>query len=313
MTLSNQINTIEKDIKSITIQGATNVALATLEGIKLFVLNFKGNDCNRLLEGVKNIAERLSEARENEPLARNVSRYLSAHLEAKGLEETKKEITDLCNSYESIIDEAKRNIIKFGTEALQDHSVILNHCHSSSSMAVLKNVSKYRDIHKKGFKVIVTETRPLYQGRKSAKELSKFGIETTLVVDSAAASFIVSDTYEPVSAVIVGCDELLLDGSFINKVGTFSLAIAAEEGADKFYVATTLLKLAVDKRKKDVKIEQRDLTEVWEDAPKDVEIINPAFEQVNSKYVSGYITEVGVLKEKELISSAKEVYPWLFI
>ncbi|MFC1780163.1 translation initiation factor eIF-2B, partial [Patescibacteria group bacterium] len=221
-------------------------------------------------------------------------------------------VTNACDSYESMITDAKVEIIKNGTEALIKESIVLTHCHSSTSVSILKNVAKFKEIESKIFKVIATETRPRYQGRKTAKELLESGVDVTQIVDSACASFIVGDDYHPVGAVVVGCDELLKDGSFINKVGTFSIAISAKQGADEFYVATTLLKLDPLRKPKLAEIEQRDASEVWNEAPKGLKIINPAFERVDAKYVTGYITEAGVLKGSELIENAKRVYPWLF-
>ena len=58
----------------------------------------------------------------------------------------------------------------------------MTHCHSTSAVKTLA-------LHKvKGlkFKVFNTETRPLYQGRKTAKELVEEGIDTTMVVDGVA-------------------------------------------------------------------------------------------------------------------------------
>jgi ribose 1,5-bisphosphate isomerase len=310
-TYIKKIKKIESDIKSIKIQGATNVALATVLGIKVVADNFK-DDSKRLISEIRKVGDRLSLARENEPLARNAVRYILSSAKKISDEVSMFQIvTNACDAYESMIADAKVEITKNGTEALIKESVVLTHCHSSTSVTTLKNVAKFKEIEGKIFKVIATETRPLYQGRKTAKKLMEAGVDVTQIVDSACASFIVGDEYHPVGAVIVGCDELLKDGSFINKVGTFSIAISAKQGADEFYVATTLLKLDPSRKPKLAKIEQRDAREVWDGAPKGLKIINPAFERVEAKYVTGYITEAGVLKGSELIENAKRVYPWL--
>jgi len=309
-TLVTKINHIERDIKSIEIQGATNVALATLEGLRLVARNFEGKSLD-LRKEVARVGKRLSEARENEPLARNALKFVLQSLEGEDLK-LKERVLGACDGYESMIADGKVGMIQFGTEVLHKEDVILTHCHSSSAVTILKNVAKYKAIKGKSVKIIATETRPRFQGRKTAKELLRAGIDVTQIVDSACASFIVDDRYLPVGAVIVGCDELLRDGSFINKVGTYSIALAAKKGADEFYVATTLLKLDPQRDPDLAEIELRDASEVWEDAPKGLKIINPAFEQVSSAYVTGYITEAGVLKKRELLKEAKKIYPWIF-
>lgn len=309
-----KIKKIEDDIKSIKIQGATNVGLATIKGVKIYVKEAKQFDFDEVLE----VGKRLSNARENEPLARNVVKYIN-YVKEEEKEKAKDKginfkdlILKACDNYECIIAEGKEEIVKYGTQALEKEQVVLTHCHSSTSTTTLKNVAKLKEIKREEFKVVATETRPRYQGRKTAKELFEAGIDVTQIVDSACASFIVDDKYLPVGAVIVGCDELLKDGSFINKVGTYSIALASKKGVDEFYVATTLLKLDPQREPHIADIEQRDAREVWDQAPKGLKIINPAFERVRGEYVTGYITEAGILTSEELTKEARNTYPWLF-
>ncbi|MBU0976694.1 MAG: hypothetical protein ABIE03_02760 [Patescibacteria group bacterium] len=306
-----KIKKIESDIKAVKIQGATNVALAALEGIRIYVHSKKGLSGDKLYKEAIKIGDRLSKARENEPLARNAIKYMLDQLSEKKGTDVDKRILEICDEYESLIQDGKVAIVDYGTGVLKDFDVVLNHCHSSTALSILKNIAKYRKILNKNFKVVATETRPLYQGRKSAQELLEFGVDTYLIVDSACASFITDNRYIPVDAIVVGCDELLGDGAIINKVGTFSIALAAQKGVDSFYVATTLLKLDQRKSADSVNIEQRNPAEVWKDAPQGLEIINPAFEIVRSEYIKGYITEAGVLKPEDLISASKNIYPWL--
>ncbi len=309
--MNQNINKIEKDIKSIKIQGATNVAIATLKGMKLAVQHISA-DTRKIIKLVKEVGEKLSLARENEPLARNGVKYVLSSIKGYKRGDLTRQIVNLCDSYQVMIRNAKKEIIKYGTELLRNEKVVLTHCHSSTAVAILKNVAKYRKINKKEFKVISTETRPLYQGRVTAKELFDSDVDVTQIVDSVCASFIVEDKYIPVGSVVVGCDELLVDGSFINKVGTYAIALASEKDKDKFYIATSLLKLDPLKNISRVKIEQRESSEVWSDAPKGINIINPAFERVNSSYVTSYITEAGVLTKSDLFKITKRIYPWLF-
>lgn len=313
-SLNQQIRRIEQDIKSIAIQGATNVALATLEGIRLGARNIKGDRASVLGE-IREIGKQLSNARENEPLARNAVKYVSRAVE-DAMQDTEmtvqKIIIDAAEEYEILIRRGKEKIKQYAVKALSSEDVVLTHCHSSTTTNALIHIAQERAQAGKEFHVVATETRPLYQGRKTAKELVEADVNVTQIVDSVCASFIVDDRYLPVGAVIVGCDELLSNGAFINKVGTYSISIAAREGKDELYVATTLLKMDPERSLSVPEIEQRDAKEVWEEAPKGLEIINPAFELVSAEYVTGYITEAGVLSSKDLLKTAKKQYPWLF-
>jgi len=313
--VSAKLRRIEDDIRAITIQGATNVAYAVLDGIRLFTREYEGKP-KLFFPELKKIGTQLYSVRENEPLARNALKYILFSLgkeKSADIQITKSKVIEACDGYESMIASSKIDMIKVGTEALADEEVILTHCHSSTTVAILKNVAKLRAISgKKKLKVVATETRPLFQGHKTAEELFKSDVNTTLIVDSASASFIVDDTYLPVTAVLVGCDELLKDGSFINKVGSFPLALAAQKGSDNFFVATTLLKLDPFCDVGSPMIEQRDAKEVWTQAPSGLKIINPAFDHVSYRYVTGYITEAGLLTKHNLLKTTKQIYPWIF-
>ncbi len=58
---------------------------------------------------------------------------------------------------------------------------------------------------------------------------------------------------------------------------------------------------------KNIKIEERDFHEVWKRAPKKIKIRNPAFEKIPKKYISGIISEKGILKYSEFIKKSKKL------
>lgn len=299
--LESSIGRIEQDIKSVKVQGATNVAFAVVEGMRLVLVN-GFTDVKELRDELLKTGERLSNARENEPLARNAVKYIISKFDSSK-DDPKGNTKRACEEYINLIASSKQKIIEAGIGALSDSKVILNHCHSSTAVAILKELKA---------EVIATETRPLFQGRITAVELLKESQNVSLIVDDAAASFILDKGKIPVDTVLVGCDELLEDGSFINKIGSLQLALAAKEASDKYFVAVSLLKLDPLRNCENIKIEERGREEVWAEAPAKLKIINPAFDIVDAKFVSGYITEGGVLKREELVEKAKNLYPWIF-
>lgn len=285
---------IKVGIKSIKIQGATNVALAVLDAVKMDFGN------NNSPEGAIEVGHEFSLLRPNEPLARNAIKYLQFGLgEGKNLPE-------LIEEFKKIIDDSKQKIVEFGGAGLSQFKGILTHCHSSTSTAIFKRLAQ----NNKEFKIISTETRPLFQGRTTAKELFDAQVDVTMIVDSAAPSFIISDKDLDIQAVVIGADEIFMDGSFVNKVGSLPISIAANMDKDPLYVASTLLKVAFDKEH-DRTIEMRDALEVWREAPENLKIINPSFDYVPAEYVTAFITESGIIKPSDIKSKTLEVYPWI--
>ena len=92
----------------------------------------------------------------------------------------------------------------------------MTHCHSSSVVNVLTTA---RDQGKK-IHVYNTETRPLYQGRKTSTDLIKAGVPDTMITDDSAP-FFVDNLYESevnIDMVIIGSDCIKLNGDVYNKI-----------------------------------------------------------------------------------------------
>lgn len=205
-----------------------------------------------------------------------------------------------------MIHETASTAIEQGNDLLGYASTVLTHCHSSSAVkTILANKREGKDIF-----VYNTETRPLYQGHKTAKDFLDAGVKITMIVDGSA-SFIL-DKEDPfgidIDAVIIGCDAIKLNGDIINKVGSYSICRAAHDHQIPVYIAGNLLKTDV---KDTIQIETRDPKEVRADAPEGLEIINFAFDQVPGRYVSGIITEFGIIKPEKVATTVAKHYPWM--
>jgi methylthioribose-1-phosphate isomerase len=195
-------------------------------------------------------------------------------------------------------DECRR-IGEFGRAELLEARRILTHCNTGrlattgwgTALGVLYAKQEAGD----ALTVIATETRPLRQGaRLTAWELAQSGIDVELIVDAAAAAALGTGT---VDAVIVGADRIAANGDTANKIGTRALAIAAHAEGVPFYVAATLN--AVDAATPDgaaIEIEQRSGDEVLADPTDGIRVWNPAFDVTPATYITGIITERGVLR-----------------
>ena len=153
----------------------------------------------------------------------------------------------------------------------------------------------------KKIKVIADETRPLLQGaRLTTYELMRDKIPVTLITDSMAA-YVMSKRL--VNLVIVGADRIVQDAVF-NKIGTYAVAILAKEHNVPFYVAAPKSTFDLSHKAEDVTIEDRNPQEVTQIggvqiAPKDIKVLNPAFDATPLKYVSGIICESQIYYPKD--------------
>ncbi|MCK9596933.1 hypothetical protein M0R19_07120 [Candidatus Pacearchaeota archaeon] len=261
MNNKKRFNKIAEDIKKIKIQGARNVAKAALYAYSLVP--------------TKKSIKKLLSLRPTEPMLEKVLILTQ--------KKDYKEIVSHFNSSQDLINKHALKLIK-------NNEIIFTHCHSTNVSNALIHAKKKG----KRFQVYNTETRPLFQGRKTANELRKAGIKVTMFIDSAMALAVEKENKRDkiyVNKIFLGADALLLNG-IINKVGSGMLAELAHAHKIPLYIIADSWKFT----KKKVPIENRSLNEVWNRAPKDVKIKNPAFEFVPKKYISGIVTEIGVMK-----------------
>ncbi len=253
-----------KDIQSLKIQGATNVAKA---GVKAYLLNPTTKFKNKLFS-----------LRPTEPALFNALNLLEK------------------NSPEEIFshfDKSQNNINNYLNKKIKKNFIIYTHCHASTiSKALIYSKKKG-----KKFEVYNTETRPLYQGRKTARELAKSKIKVTNFVDSGMHEAIKNSTI-----VLLGADAILKSG-VINKIGSTAIAEIAKVHKKPLYIVSDSWKFY----SKDVKIEERDFHEVWKRVPKNIKVRNPAFEKIPKKYITGIISENGILKYSEFLKRSKKL------
>lgn len=162
------------------------------------------------------------------------------------------------------------------------------------------------ELHRRGdrrLEVWATETRPLLQGaRLTAWELRRAGIDASLVTDGAAPFTIVRRNIE---AVLVGADRIARNGDVANKIGTYSLALAARASGIPFVVVAPTSTL--DPSTPDgasIQVEERDPLEVTAfrgvpAAPEGFRAENPAFDITPAALVTALITERGVHQTPE--------------
>ena len=289
-----------KDIKSLKIQGAHRVAR---EGFRAFIIEINKYDAKNygdFKKQTKKTIQFISHLRSTEPMLVN---YLEdAEDSINYLIKRKKPIL-LIKEYlkirlEEVLDELENNrarLAVFGSDLIKNGDIILTHCHSTSVINSLILAKKQG----KKFKVYNTEARPKYQGHDTAKELAKHKIDITMSVDSNIGNLI-----NIVNKVFVGADAVDRNGNLANKVGSRLIAEVARNRKNvMFYSFTELYKY--DKRRK-IKVEQRDITEVVDIKKfKGVKILNPAFDIVPFKNIDGIITEIGLLKPKVFVKKAQ--------
>jgi S-methyl-5-thioribose-1-phosphate isomerase len=145
------------------------------------------------------------------------------------------------------------------------------------------------------------ETRPYNQGsRLTAFEIMEEKMPNgTLICDSAAAALMRT---KGVDACVVGADRVCANGDTANKIGTYMLALCAYQHNVPFYVAAPFTTLDIKLENGDcIEIEERPAAEMITSsrAPSGMPVWNPAFDNTPNKFITGIITEKGVIRKGE--------------
>ena len=153
--------------------------------------------------------------------------------------------------------------------------------------------------------MLVDETRPWLQGsRLTAWELLMEGIPHSIIADNAAGYYMARGE---VDLVITGADRITAEGYVANKIGTYEKAVLARENGVPFYVAAPGSTFDASIRKGgEIPIEMRDEEEVTSIegrriAPEGSRALNPAFDVTPPEYVTGYVTEDGVIGRSDIL------------
>jgi methylthioribose-1-phosphate isomerase len=197
-----------------------------------------------------------------------------------------------------------RRIGEHGLTILPDGANVLTHCNTGAlaTGGIGTALAPIYLAHEQGRKVhvYVDETRPLLQGsRLTMWELVHAGIPCTLITDAAAATLM---RQAKVDVVLVGADRICANGDFANKIGTYGLAVVARHHGVPFYCAAPWSTVDSSLPEGDlIPIEQRAPGEVTvmagrPIAPEGAAALNPAFDVTPARYVTGFITDRGLVQ-----------------
>jgi ribose 1,5-bisphosphate isomerase len=298
--------TAEK-IRKLEIQGARNVAINAIKAVEALAKQTKAKNKTDFLKELSKAKKTLFVTRETEPLMRNAIRWIMNQVDknnSKKVNDIARTVSSSANQFLNNLERSREEIATIGANRIRNGSVIFTHCHSSTVTYMLQKAKQQGKI----FEVICTETRPVFQGRKTAKEMLDLDLKTTMIVDSASRHFM-----NRADIVLVGSDAITSEGNVINKIGTSLIALAAHEARTPFYVVSELLKFDPATIHGDYeKIEERDSSEIWKDPPKKLIIRNPAFDVTRRDYIHGIICEEGIISPHSTMEVVRRKYPWVF-
>lgn len=293
-------------IKTMIVRGAPAIGIAGAHGVVLYAQELKNLPRD---EFIKKLLEKADYMATSRPTAVNLM---------WAVKKQKEVIKNSKSDVKGIIEELKQNAIKlenedieinkkigaYGAEVVPKGATILTHCNAGALATVgygtALGVVRSAFANDPTIQVFADETRPRQQGaRITTLELTMDGIPTTLITDGMCSYFMKKGM---IDMVVTGADRIAANGDTANKIGTYTVAIAAKYHNIPFYIAAPLSTIDISIKSGDeIPIEERSHDEVTHINGKaicaeGVNIINPGFDVTPHELISGIITEKGILR-----------------
>lgn len=299
-------SSVAEAIRGMIIRGAPAIGVAAAMGIALGAREIIADTFESFYRQLENVCDVMGRTR---PTAVNLFWGIK-RMKQVAMENSDKKLDQIREilKKEAIRIEAEdlticRNIGKWGATLIPQGATVLTHCNAGglATAGYGTALGVIRAAHEAGknISVFADETRPWLQGaRLTAWELMKDDIPVTLISDNMAGFFM---SRGEISCCVVGADRIAANGDTANKIGTYSVAVLAKENKIPFYVAAPVstFDLTLSDGSK-IPIEERPSSEVTHIrgnaiAPEGVMVRNPSFDVTPARYISGIITEYGVV------------------
>ena len=306
-------------IRTMIVRGAPAIGIAGAHGIVLYAQEGINQFDNRQ-DFVNWLIEKAQYMKTSRPTAVNLMWACQKQIDI---------IKNSTSDKAGIIEELKQNAIKlenedieinkkigdYGAEVVPKGATILTHCNAGALATVgygtALGVVRSAFAKDNTVQVFADETRPRQQGaRITTLELTMDGIPVTLITDGMCSYFMKKGM---IDMVCVGADRIAANGDTANKIGTYTVAIAAKYHNIPFYVAAPLSTIDTSiKTGDDIIIEERSHDEVTmingkPICAKGVNVINPGFDVTPNELITGIITEKGILRP-DYRKSIQEVF-----
>ena len=296
-------------IKTMIVRGAGAIGATAAYGVAQAALESNEDNYNDYIKKSVEIIKNTRPTAQN--LFTGINYVYNSIKNNSNFNEIKNIAIGKANEFADYDAEACKKIGEYGNSLIKNNYKIETHCNAGWLAFVDWGtaLSPVYSAHRNGKRifVFVDETRPRNQGMLTAWELAQEKIPHAIIADNAAGYYMQKGE---IDIIITGADRIAANGDTANKIGTYEKAVLAKENSIPFYVAapTTTFDLSIENGDK-IPIEERSQDEVlfvsgYENgkitkvriAPKESIAKNPAFDVTPAKYITGIITEKGIVK-----------------
>lgn len=293
-------------ISDMVIRGAPAIGAAAAFGLALAARESRATESGHLIADLKISGTYLKAARPTAVnLAWAVDRIIFKASAYTGSADDLRQV--VLDEAQKLADDdvvINKRMSTYGANLIDDGDTIIHHCNTGAlatvdwgtALGVIRTAwEQGKKIH-----VLVDETRPRLQGaRLTAWELEQYGIPYEIISDNMSGYFMRAGM---VQKVLFGADRVTANGDVANKIGTYMLALAANDNGIPAYSVVPTSTIDMSLATGDlIPIEERSADEVLDIqlagvrvTPKNSRARNPAFDVTPARLISGIVTENGI-------------------
>lgn len=280
------------DVKSDRLSGAWVVAQKTIDCLEALIKEKSTASAAEFVSEIERVAREILASQPGMAQLANLFNDLFVTIESETSGDMivlSRKVSGEAKRFSEHSKNAVAKVSELGSELINPDAIILVHSNSSTVFEIIKKA------YAKGktFEVILTESRPVSEGRTCAIELSRLGIPSIYIIDAA-----VSKGVEQADIVLLGSDSLS-EKYVVNKIGSKGISLLAREAVVPCYAVGESSKFTPQKLKPK-KEQPRDPSEVWNNPPENTRIESYYFDDVPLDFFTGIVTEEGILTPEEI-------------
>jgi translation initiation factor eIF-2B subunit delta len=276
-----------REIEEMDTQSASIVAVKAAKALRALLDRdaHSVEEFQRTLERNSGALQRAN--RSHAPLYTTQQRIVETVAEADPdtVEEAKAALKEVIEEVVTEVESSKAAAAERAAQLIEDGDTLLTHENSSTVMATLEHALDAG----KSFDLYVTESRPRYLGRRTARQLSDHaGVDVTLVVDGGAGHAL-----RECDRVLVGMN-CLIDDRMYNRIGTYPIAATAtDQGVPVTVVASSAKFIGSGFTFQNT---YRSASEVMLEPPEGFDVSNPGYDEVPTRLLDVVVTEDAMLE-----------------
>jgi eIF-2B alpha/beta/delta-like uncharacterized protein len=283
------------DIKDDNTHGASELARQALDTLQLAASESQTEDPDQFLDEFNEISNRLVSIHPAmAPIYNMVKRLQAGLADYKNSDASilKKAAITLADELIRSSVNAADKIAGYAAGIITAKETIMTHSYSSTVAVALKKAYEKQQI-----KVIVTRSGVSRVGQRAAWEFGYAGIQLTYIDDTAMGLYVPF-----ASKVMVGADRICADGGVVNGIGTYLLSLAAYHAGVPMYVLCENAKFDPRMKSSEIEHEEKSPLEIAAPGilPEGVVVKNPYFDLTPLQFITGIITEEGLVKQADV-------------